>query len=139
MGGEFNNEKMRSLGDLFGIKLLCTAAYSPWSNGICERLNAVLALSVKRIREDTGCDIDTALAWAVAARNALHNFSGYSPNQLVFGYNPSLPNVMTDNAPALEARTNLEMIADNLNALHSARKDFISIESKDTTCFATSS
>ena len=129
-GREFNNDEMLSLGDMFGIKILCTASYSPWSNGVCERLNAVLGTSVRRIMEDTHCDVRTAVAWAVAARNSLHNFSGYSPNQLVFGYNPSLPNVMSGAAPALEARTNSELIADNLNAMHSARKDLESNEKK---------
>lgn len=130
-GREFNNEKFRCMGDMFGIKLLCTAAYSPWSNGVCERLNAVLAISVRRIIDDTRCDVQTALSWAVAARNSLHNFSGYSPNQLVFGYNPSLPNVMQNEASALETSTNSELVANHLNAMHSARRDFISIESNE--------
>ena len=35
-GGEFNNEEVRALGDLYGIRILTTAAESPWSNGVCE-------------------------------------------------------------------------------------------------------
>ena len=42
-GLEFNNEIMRSLGETFNITVMCTAAESPWSNGVCERLNGVLA------------------------------------------------------------------------------------------------
>lgn len=54
-GCEFNNEGMRSMSDAYGIRLLCTAAESPWSNGMCERLNAVLASGVQRIMEDSKC------------------------------------------------------------------------------------
>ena len=130
-GKEFNNELMKYLGYLFSVKLLSTAAYSPWSNVVCERLNAILAMNVRRIQEDAKCDIHTALSWAVAERNALHNFSGYSPNQLVFTYNLSVPNVILNKPPALEGRVNSEIVADNFNAMHSAREEFISIESNE--------
>ena len=42
---------------------------------------------------DCKCDVEVALAWAMSARNALSNNSGFSPNQLVFGYNPAIPSV----------------------------------------------
>ena len=51
-----------------------------------------------------------------------HGFSSY---QLVFGQNPNLPNVMTENVPALHRTTSSEIFASHLNALHSARKAFI--------------
>ena len=130
-GGEFNNDVMRSLSDAYGIRLLCTAAESPWSNGMCERLNAILGMSVQRVMDDSKCNVETALAWAVAARNSLHNFSGYSPNQLVFGSNPSFPNVLDCSPPALEGRSNSQIIADNLNAMHIARKEFLRSESDE--------
>jgi transposase InsO family protein len=130
-GGEFNNETMRSLADSFGIKLVCTAAESPWSNAVCERLNAILGTSINKIMDDTKCNIDTALSWAVASRNALQNCHGYSPNQLVFGYNPSLPNVYDGDLPMLEKRSSSQVVADNLNAMHSARIDFLKNESNE--------
>ena len=80
-GGEFNNELMRCLGDHFGVNLMCTAAESPWSNGICERLNCIIGISVQKIVSDTKCNLTVALSWAVSARNALQNVPGYSPNQ----------------------------------------------------------
>ena len=130
-GREFNNEKVRNMADLFGIKILCTAAESPWSNGVCERLNYILGISVKKIMDDTKCNIDVALAWAVAARNALHNFGGFSPNQLVFGYNPIIPNICDSQPPMLSSRTNSQIVADNLNAMHSARQKFVENESSE--------
>ena len=101
-GGEFNNKLMRCLGDHFGVNLMCTAAESPWSNGICERLNCIIGISVQKIVSDTKCNLTVALSWAVSARNALQNVPGYSPNQLVFGYNPLFPNVVGNEPPALE-------------------------------------
>ena len=130
-GGEFSNGDMLALADMFGIKLLNTAAESPWSNGTCERLNAILGTSVQRVTDDTGCSVDVALAWAVSARNSLQNFSGFSPNQLVFGKNPVFPNLLNATPPALEAKTNSEVVADNLNAMNSARRDFIRNESDE--------
>ena len=124
-GCEFNNELMRSLGDGFGIKITCTAAESPWSNGICERLNSVIATNVKKIVDDCKCDVSIALSWAVSARNALHNCHGFSPNQLVFGHNPSIPTIYSDSLPALERRTSSQIIADNLSAMHAARLELL--------------
>ena len=130
-GGEFSNAQMRCLADRFGIKLLNTAAESPWSNGLCERLNGILATSVTKIMDDTSCNVDIALSWAVAARNTLQNFSGFSPNQLVFGKNPAIPNVLECYPPQLEDKTNSKVVADNLNAMHAARRDFIRNESDE--------
>jgi len=130
-GGEFNNSDMRELGEQFNVKVMTTAAESPWSNGVCERLNAVLGSSVRKIQEDTKCSTEVALAWAVSARNALSNFSGYSPNQLVFGRNPVFPNVSEGNPPALDEPEVSEIVKENLCAMHSAREDFIRKESDE--------
>lgn len=130
-GGEFNNGSMRNMAENFNIKLLCTAAESPWSNGVCERLNAVIGRSVDRVMTDTGCDLEVALAWAVSARNALQNNHGYSPNQLVFGFNPVLPSMCENKPPALEGRTTSRVVADNLNAMHKAREEFVRMESNE--------
>ena len=40
-GGEFINEQFQSLCESFNITVLATAAKAPWSNGLCERHNAV--------------------------------------------------------------------------------------------------
>ena len=84
-----------------------------------------------KIMVNTESDVDVALAWAVAARNALTNFSGYSPNQPVFGYNPVLPNVISDKPPALEEVTASKMVRENLNAMHVARNEFLRLESNE--------
>ena len=130
-GCEFNNSIMRELGDKFGIKILTTAAESPWSNGICERLNGVLSNLVNKILHESHCDLEIALSWAVSARNSLDNNSGYSPNQLVFGYNPNIPDVFHSELPGLEDASKEELIRKNLNAMHIARQEFIKFESDE--------
>ena len=69
--------------------------------------------------------------WAVNAKNSLHSVYGYSPNKLVFGRNPNLPSCLNDRPPALEGTTSSEVVAKNLNALHSARKAFIEDEATE--------
>ena len=128
-GCEFNNSDMRQLGEAFNIKILTTAAESPWSNGICERTNAVIGDAVTKILEDSQCDIQSALAWAVSARNTLLNNMGYSPNQLVFGFNPGIPDNFNSSPPALEIPESSTIVRNNLNALHSARQSFLKLES----------
>ena len=69
----------------FSIKVIHTAAESPWSNGTVERLNGVLGKLVLKILDDVNCETDIVFAWEVATRNAYYNNSGFSPNQLVLG------------------------------------------------------
>ena len=56
---------------------------------------------------------------------------GFSPNQLVFGKNPILPNLMGEesSSPAsLENGTEEGMVRETLNAMHKAREVFIKNE-----------
>ena len=130
-GGEFNNMDMLDMGNNLNTEVTTTAAESPWSNGVCERHNAVIGNMVKKIVSEARCDIKTALAWAVNAKNCLHNVYGFSPAQLVFGRNPNLPSVLNDKLPALEGATASEQVAQNLRAKHEARKSFIEAESSE--------
>ena len=75
--------------------------------------------------------METALAWAVSAKNTLQNISGYSPNQLVFGSNSILPSVDSDAPPAMNTATSSDLVRENLNALHKARENFVKSESSD--------
>ena len=130
-GCEFNNYLFREMGEGFNIKILTTAAESPFSNGICERLNGVLGNLVNKILHEAGCEIEMALAWAVSARNALDNNSGFSPNQLVFGFNPAIPDIFHNELPGLEDASKSDLLRRNLNALHIARQAFIKFESDE--------
>ena len=121
-GGEFDNQDFHDFCENLNITIKTTAAESPWSNGMVERHNGIIGESVAKIINDINCTLNVALSWALSAKNSLQNFHGFSPNQLVFGRNPNYPSVLHDKLPALEAKTNSEIIAENLNATHSARK-----------------
>ena len=122
---------MREMTEKLGIETLTTAAESPFSNGIVERHNAILYEAMCKTIDDTGCQPDIGLAWALSAKNALQNQGGFSPNQLVFGYNANFPTVLTDAPPALESTTASDIVRKNLEALHSARENFIKSESSE--------
>ena len=47
---------------------------------------------------------------------------------LVFGRNPNYPNNFDNQVPALEGKTSSQIVAENLNAMHSACKEFIKNE-----------
>lgn len=127
-GGEFNNEEVRDMAENFNIEVKATAAYSPWSNGLLERHNQTLTEIIMKIKANHGSDWDTALDWALMAKNTMQNVHGYSPHQLVFGQNPNLPSVLTDMPPALEGTTKSEWVAKHISALHASRKAFTEAE-----------
>ena len=101
-GGEFGNTQFQMLCENFNIRICTSAAESPWNNGLIERHNAILGLTVTKIMEDFKCDLQLAISWAVSAKNSLKNVHGFSQNQLVFGKNLNFPNVCDDLLPALE-------------------------------------
>ena len=75
--------------------------------------------------------LSTALAWAVHAKNNLQMVEGYSPYQLVFGRNPQLPSICTDDPPALEGTTTSKVFAKHLNALYASRQVFVKAETSE--------
>ena len=130
-GKEFSNDDFREMGEKLNTRIVNTSAESPWSNGINERHNAILADMIVKVKQDTGCSLNDAIAWSISAKNALANVHGYSPNQLVFGKNPNFPSVLYDKLPALDKESKSQILVENLNALHSARKAFVSAESSE--------
>ena len=130
-GGEFANEVMKEMNEKLGVETMTTAAESPFSNGIVERHNAILYETMSKTLEDTHCEPDMALAWGVSAKNTLQNQGGFSANQLVFGYNPNFPTVLTDAPPALEGTTSSDIVRKNLEAMHSARYNYMKAETSE--------
>ena len=130
-GGEFSNDRFREMNEKFNVETTTTAAESPFSNGIVERHNLILAEAMLKTIEDVKCAPDVALAWAVSAKNALQNHGGFSPNQLVFGRNINTPSVLIDRTPALTTVTSSDIIRDNLNAIHSSRKNYMEAEASE--------
>ena len=75
--------------------------------------------------------MDTALAWAVSAKNTLINNNGFSPAQIAFGKNCMFPSIINNNLPALESFNQSQNLALHIAALHSARRAFIACESSE--------
>ena len=130
-GGEFSNDKFREMNEKLNIETATTAAESPFSNGMVERHNLILAEAMHKTIDDVHCEPKIALAWAVCAKNSLQNYNGFSPNQLVFGHNVNIPSVLYDKLPALESSTSSDIIRENMNAMHVARQKYIEAESSE--------
>ena len=113
----------------FNINIQTTPAFIPWSNGVCERHNQTLTTILLKIKDDIECGFETALAWAVSAKNSLSSNSGFSPAQLDFSRNTSLPNFIRNILPTQEVITKSIDTPSHLTTLHAARKAFIESES----------
>ena len=130
-GGEFTSDDFLEMGEKLSTTITTTAAESPWSNEINERHNAIIGTMAKKIHNETKCAMDIAIASAVSSKNTLAIVHGYSINQLVFGYNPNFPSVVTKKLPAMESKTSSEIILEHLIALHCARKAFVESETSE--------
>ena len=130
-GREFANSEFVQMCENLNINYITTAAESPWSNGLVERHNAIISEAVNKILEEVNCTLEVALCWAVNAKNSLQNIYGFSPYQLVFGKNPSLPSILNNKLPALEGVSASKLVADHINALHQARQEMIKLEASE--------
>ena len=120
-GGEFANSNFIDMCEQMNIIPLTTPAESPWANGIVERHNQTLANCMRKIVDNTKCDDDLALCWALSAKNSLQNVAGFSPFQLAIGVNPTLPSTLHDDLPSLSSPPSSKIVEENLKALHAAR------------------
>lgn len=109
-GGE-NKGLFNSLLANYGLKKKATTTYNPQSNGIIERVHAVLN-DMLRTGEVFNQELDPDRPWdellggcAYAIRNTYHTTLGASPAQLVFGRDMVLPlSFKTDWATIRERR-----------------------------------
>ena len=131
-GGEFSSEEMREIASILNVEVLTTAAESPFQNGLCEKNHAIVDTMLMKMQDEyQHIPLDVLLCWSSMAKNAMQMWNGFSSYQIVFGRNPKLPNIMSDNIPALQGKTGSEVLAMHLNALHSARKHFIMSEADE--------
>ena len=132
-GKEWCNDEFVTMCEQLGIEMNTTAAYAPFSNGICERHNGILAEMTLKIVEEVGCNYSLAVCWAVHAKNSLSNVYGFSPQQLVLGYNPVCPGLEnpTLKVSQLSGYTSSQTVAEHLNTLMTARKAFLTCQNSD--------
>lgn len=95
-GSEFKDVFERSLEQHNVLQVVCDAA-SPWQNGKAERHGgwvkerAEMELSAGQSVISTSQDLDELISCVVAHKNRWFSRGGFSPCQLVFGSNPSIP------------------------------------------------
>ena len=100
----------------------------PLPNGVCKCQNAILKESVQKTIDESGCKLETAVVWALNAKNSLSCHQGYSPTTLVLSRNPNHPNALRNNSPALQTEVSSITVAENLKALNNAWNAFIQAE-----------
>lgn len=89
---------------------------------MCEKWVGLIKDSLRKLKETGDLSRKVSLSWAVAAKNCLYDQKGYSPNQLVFGKNPALPNLMGEfQTPMAEEGNEERMVRENLMAMHRTR------------------
>ena len=60
-GGEFINDEFVEFAEKFNIKILTTAAESPWSNGLCEQHNGIIGDMMRKTMYDGVPDLELAI------------------------------------------------------------------------------
>ena len=111
-GGEFTGEEIKAVKDILNVVDLTTGAESPWQNGLCKKNHQIVDTMLERLIDDyPETPTQILLSWSNMAKNSMQNVYGYSPHQLVFGFNPNLPNIMTNGLPAWEGKTQSEIFA----------------------------
>ena len=129
-GGEFANNELNDLSEQLNFEVCVTSAYSPWSNGLCERNHAVIDKSVLKMMYE-GFPLKIALVWSINAKNTLYNVSGFSPVQIVTGQTPNFPGVSYNLLPANEEADVSSDVQRNLNAMYLSRKAYLEAENSE--------
>ena len=131
-GGEFCNEKFQEFAESFNLEVKTTGSHSPFSNGICERHNALLTDTLEKVTQDhPEIDLDTRLAYACMAKNNLSNVSGFSPYQVVLGINPNIRSNITSRIVSLGIEPSFSSVSKHLAALQDARLAFLKADNDE--------
>ncbi len=129
-GGEFTAEEITEFTSRLNIKVLTTAASSPFSNGLCERNHAVMDSMINKLQaENPKANINEVIGWATCVKNSMSMHAGFSPYQIVFGVNPNLPGMGEVHPPALNEKVNGSILHKHLKILNDCRKAFVEAES----------
>lgn len=88
-GSQFTSAKWKEYMARLGVEQKMTTPYHPQSNGIDERFNGTLTRVLRSYVEENQIDWDGKLKWAVYLYNTtVHNSTGFSPYQVLFGLDP---------------------------------------------------
>ena len=90
-GSNFESKLFQELCDLLGIQKSCTCLYRSQSNGYIEAFNKSL-VQLRAYCDENQRDWDVHLPYVMMAyRSSVHESTGYSPNELMLGWNIQLP------------------------------------------------
>ena len=89
-GRNFISETVRLLCEKFLIKHKFSSPYHPQTNGMVERFNRTLCESLAKVKESEDWDLYIP-AVLLAYRTKRHATTGYTPFQLVYGRQATLP------------------------------------------------
>ena len=130
-GGEFANAEFLQMCEAMNITVKVTAAESPFSNGLVERHNFIIAVMINKTLQESQFSLDLALSWYLNPRNSLTNVHGFLPFQLALGQNSKLLPTFIDKPPALTPSSTSKILSNNLAALHKAREAFVTCENSE--------
>ena len=125
--GEFTGDNFYEMCERFNIKIETTLAFSPLSNGVCERYNQTLRTVLLKTKDNIKCDFETALVWTILYQiivDLLHN--SLLPVEIQV-YQILWKNTL----PAQEAIIKPIDFASYLTTLHAGRNVFIESESSN--------
>ena len=121
-GTEFKKNNLEEVSRRLGIKLQLTPAYSPWSNGACERRHGTVDLTAKKLmEEDKDLSLSDAIKHAVWAKNIEIGRHGMSPFQIIYGKSPTLPGVSDGTVMSDSVITDAEIIRKHFQRQERAR------------------
>ena len=133
-GGEFTADEIKEMTSVLNVKVNTTAANSPFSNGVCERNHAVMDTMLLKLQaENPKTPLDDLISWACTVKNSMSMFAGFSPYQIVFGKNPTLPGLNEYHPPSTNELDEIkgDVLLKHLQALNSARKAFVEAEASE--------
>jgi hypothetical protein len=91
-GVHFQNELMKNISAMIGFEHIKATAYHPQTNGQTERFNATFHPQLAKLYDQSLQNWDEFLPAVVYAYNTgQHSTTGFSPFQLMFAREPTLP------------------------------------------------
>ena len=99
-GSNFESKLFQELCRLLGIKKTRNTSFRPCGNGFIERFNRTLQHSLAVYTSQEQTDWDSHLPYILLGyRSAIHSSTGFTPNELMYGWNVKMPIDMIHRQP----------------------------------------
>ncbi|HBS53358.1 MAG TPA: hypothetical protein DD806_05115 [Flavobacterium sp.] len=96
-GSNFVGKLFKSICKLLDLKKIQTTAYHPQTNGALERTHRTMAEHLRALVNPEQTDWDDWLPHVVFTFNTtVHSSTGFTPFELLYGYEPTLPSSITE-------------------------------------------